>query len=1221
MLMKRFYKLFSLLLLAIVGASGAFAQDYKNGDLIETTADLLGKDVVLYAPGLSGDHPAGYMDFATGAAQAIGDDNIFQFEKVDGTVTEGDQTYDLYILKQKSTGKYVSDYDETKYINGDPEQSIELTADKSKAFKMTALPFQQDNAEAYRSYATAGVNESALKQDLSTVGFVFARDKNFSSKMGADYANKTLYLGGLSKPFYSPYTDTNIWNVYALAKTTGVEKLQGYMEKYFPQGADIYQGGTEPGAYKADAVAAAKAAYKAATDANASTGSYTEEQIDKICADLKAAYEGLANGRIPLSAGYYFIKGQNGRYLTSNTVAKKSDATVTRDFVWSSSTYTPKEGEALTTAAVGYIWKVTPTEKADSFLVQNILTEKYMNGGFEKNANAEYGVSTDNGLAFTLGEAAGVKLTPEGTADQSTPTWIIATYLTTGAGKQFHSKFNNNAVMNWDNVATENNCYHFVSVSADEATGLVETARQELINNKLQDIYNAASAAYNGAMKYTGASADEKFDAQNRYVTDAKQFFSENKETREGSFAGLLDGDYTTYFHSNWSSAFTPSADNFHYLGVDLGKAAEGVIVAKMAKRVNTKNAEVLDFPKVIAFYGSNDAVADSTGVTTAGTWTFLGSNDVAWNIAMHTATPKDSTYATGIGTTGIDAKGYRYIKFGVMDTDQKRGYFALSEFNVFPGTATTTGSKLEQVSKATLDALTAQLASAKAQLAAKKATNEQIAALKKAYDAFMLELPEPSRYTDAISAANTFANGITEDMLQDGKIGYYPTAALQTLKTTLAELAKWSGEGKSAAEINEAIAKVEAAVAAFKATLQLPEAGKYYTFRLLSTKPYSTTDGGVEGYRAQLYSAGSALKDAIKFTNANHLSDADAEDYQTNVQDTVQASAYYRYLWYVEKAEAGKLVLRNVGTGMYIAPHDGQVLQSATPAEMSIILAKGGVFAVEAGTDADGVAQYLNAKVNTNKNDMRIVTWKKYADDENGWFTFEEVNKSELTEHTAYWPVAWGGKWQVLTLPFGISAAYDGTTYDIVGVTEDNKLVLTDAGGEIPAGKPFVFRTEEDATSNDSHFGMAEFEYAVTGGSDLTEEGASFEYAGVPVAANGLVGTLTEAVTPGAGFGYFNNGNIASTDATTQIGTNAGYIHVAADAPHVVPAEGDVTIDLGDVVISSIDNASVVVLPKTVNVYGINGALLRSNVKSADAAKGLPAGLYIIGGQKVLVK
>ena len=39
------------------------------------------------------------------------------------------------------------------------------------------------------------------------------------------------------------------------------------------------------------------------------------------------------------------------------------------------------------------------------------------------------------------------------------------------------------------------------------------------------------------------------------------------------------------------------------------------------------------------------------------------------------------------------------------------------------------------------------------------------------------------------------------------------------------------------------------------------------------------------------------------------------------------------------------------------------------------------------------------------------------------------------------------------------------------------------------------------------------------------------------------------------------------------------------------------------------------------VDVYSIDGRLLRSGVARSQAANGLPAGLYIIGGQKVIVK
>ena len=61
--------------------------------------------------------------------------------------------------------------------------------------------------------------------------------------------------------------------------------------------------------------------------------------------------------------------------------------------------------------------------------------------------------------------------------------------------------------------------------------------------------------------------------------------------------------------------------------------------------------------------------------------------------------------------------------------------------------------------------------------------------------------------------------------------------------------------------------------------------------------------------------------------------------------------------------------------------------------------------------------------------------------------------------------------------------------------------------------------------------------------------------------------------------------------------------------------------IDLGKVVIDEITEANVVKLPAVINVYSINGQLVRKNVKTVNALKGLPAGIYVVGGKKFIVK
>lgn len=53
----------------------------------------------------------------------------------------------------------------------------------------------------------------------------------------------------------------------------------------------------------------------------------------------------------------------------------------------------------------------------------------------------------------------------------------------------------------------------------------------------------------------------------------------------------------------------------------------------------------------------------------------------------------------------------------------------------------------------------------------------------------------------------------------------------------------------------------------------------------------------------------------------------------------------------------------------------------------------------------------------------------------------------------------------------------------------------------------------------------------------------------------------------------------------------------------------------------SAVANVDVTDADATVNVYNAAGMLVRGNVNAADAVRDLPAGLYIVGNKKVLVK
>lgn len=76
----------------------------------------------------------------------------------------------------------------------------------------------------------------------------------------------------------------------------------------------------------------------------------------------------------------------------------------------------------------------------------------------------------------------------------------------------------------------------------------------------------------------------------------------------------------------------------------------------------------------------------------------------------------------------------------------------------------------------------------------------------------------------------------------------------------------------------------------------------------------------------------------------------------------------------------------------------------------------------------------------------------------------------------------------------------------------------------------------------------------------------------------------------------------------------------IAVETTELVHEIGDVDVEVGtttgvtDINIDNTDNGPV-------NVYNTNGQLIRQNVERNEATTGLPSGIYIVGGKKVIVK
>lgn len=1201
--MKRFYKFLSLFLFALIGMTNASAQDYKAGKLLTTPEEVVGKDVVLNIPLVStGFGSAGYMNGPGKVSQQVTESCIYNFEKVDGEA-EG---HPLYILKQKSTGLYLQD-------NGDDgEQNAVYTDDKSKAFKMTLLNAERMADEA----ADPKTRTSALPGkhlEWQEGAFVLTRAEKWAE---IQEGNEYCYLGYYGVCFYSPYVDTNVWEIYELAKVQGQELLSNYLQLYQIDATSFPSDKSIPGYFQKAAYDKALAAYEAAN--KASMGSVSNEEAERLCQELKAAYEALMAARIPLSEGYYYINMPKAdRTMTTATRVTNGKS---EDLLWMKTGFTMPN--PIDASAAAYIWKVTPVGK-DSFTVQNFYNNQYISNKRSTN----YKVPGDDAVAFlTTNESAILGIANK--SNNNRTAFII--YANTEAwNTQFHAKHDNNGVMSWNDVDNSNNQFVFNPVTQADIDKIKAEVAQQKLNEDLTAVYSQALSVYWSGIKVTGAPADEVFTDNGGLAVN---YYSENKDAAEGTLEALGDGDFSTFFHSDWhGGTFNPSLDKYHYVAVELSEALSKGISVKMAKR-NTNN----DYPTQFAIFGANE-MAETDADTK---WVLLGFSNVAWDITNPTVS-NEAQAAHAIGTAGVTFDGsYKYFKFAATKTDYDindhrtdRGYFTLSELQVYPGTEDAENSTIKFVSAETRKNMETQLAGAKAELDAKKATQGQIDNLQAAYDKFVEELPVPSLLTDAIAAAKKVKNDAQNAgyIDEDGNkgIGYYSMDAVEALNAAIEAAEAFDTNDKSAAEINAEVKKVKDAAAAFSTSFTLPEVGKYYTIRGFSNKVNNYTSDQswqLTSYMAQVRSTGNSLEGGLMMTRpdgANTVVDLKNdqnvveinEELDALLSDTIDATTHLSYLWYVEKAEAGKLTLRNVGTGMYFAPKAGAIGQSAEAAEASIYLVKPGGFAFSLGQNEDGAEQFLNALSSDG-----LTAWGDKGDSNSHWF-FKELD-ADIAASSAYWPVA-ADKYQILTLPFGVAAPSMGTdygmAYKVVGVTEENKLVLAEYVDEnIEAGTPFIYKG--GLAENLDAWMFGEFEYA--DGEIAAIEDVKFAFE--TKEANGLVGQLCGSKKVGAGYVYFNNGNPTATSGSeegTNITANSGYVFIPDTAEKVTEDAGSTTIDLGKLVINSIEEEGVVVLPTTVNVYSLNGTLLRKNVKATNATQGLPAGIYVVGNQKVLVK
>lgn len=1185
------------------------AQAYQEGDLLETEEAVTSQDVLLMSTG--GYHANEYL-CGQGYATSVSKDCVYRFEKVDGTA----DGHNLYVLKRVATGEYFADH-----TVGDEEDTSDspfdghmtkLTTDKAQAMKFTVVP-GVENSDDPRATSAGG------NQDYSRVGFVLATDHR------ADNAGASVqYLGHYSEPFYSLYKDTNYWLIFSVFQPTGKEKLLAYTTAYYgTDNADPalnYPAGTTAGYFKAGLVEAAHAAWQEAYDILQVEGSYTltDEETNVLCDKIESTMTALkaADARFPLTAGRYFINDNRDTklYLNATTVSNKD--------AWACSAYTVPE--ELDYSAASYLWDVEVAGQ-DSIYLKHLLTGLYVQSTMADDHH------------YALGkEPVALKLSAP-TAGNRAAFWI------TPKGNERACTNPAGWMLSWTDVNDAGNHFSFTAVDVDDAkiAQWAAEAKQIKLNETLATTYANATAQYNGGNVFNrpeGATYTGLFTEDGKMVSATgdeanSNWWCNKKQGNEGTYEALTDNDPTSYFHSNWGGGeFEPSIEKNHYLVAKLDAPASGDIMIKVAKRA-TGN----DYPTQFAVYGANDF--DKAAGTAS--WVFQGYADISYTdsvaYTMKDAAGNDSIASSikdgvGVAYAHLDAS-YAYLRFSATKTQynagkpaNNRGYFCLAQMNVWPTTGvvkTVTPEYQEALSAApqVYATLGEEIKKAAAELAAGKATQAQIDALNAAIEEFKNNLPVPSRVTDAYNAAKAFLDAANTNNMIGTELAQYSQETADALQATLAKYETF--DKIDLVSINAAVNEINAAFNAFKGSVRLPEAGKFYTIKSASTKVVAEADKQSQGYQGAIYNAivystgnnkSNSLSDAnsaVRFTFANHSSEVTADGetsldaMMSSLSDSISLKDDASYVWKAETAQDGKMVLRNLATGMYLTGANGKLYQSTEPTPILGEGVKPNVFRFNLGADAKGVTQYMNTKGATGT----VVPWKDPAD-ENSYWQFNELADDDYTTECFAIKGVSEGQFYACTFPVAITPDGNAVPYTVLGVNEaKDKLILAEVEDEVPAGTPVILLADVLTNNGEGTVGNL-----TVGCEDL----ASAEFVFEPKVGDGLCGVLCEPVEIAETCGHLANGKIVTGAYTVPC--NGAYLANAAITAEKGKASIDLAKGVGDT-LTGIDDAKVVVLPSVVNVYGINGQLIKKSVKAANATKNLPAGVYVIGGQKVLVK
>ena len=975
------------------------------------------------------------------------------------------------------------------------------------------------------------------------------------------------YLSFDSNPEYTYFVATSNWLVQEAKELeiSAFEKFTMIFDQYFGlYGVDAayYPVGNDAGCISQAFYDEMCAVYEEAVDL---TGlkDLADNVYDQCRVKIQSIFARYESEVVKVNTGYYLIK--------ANRSANKDIAYDDGANVKCRMNHGDIDGWNVKNAK--YIWEVVSGEEDGKFYLRNWATGHY------------WTQPEKNGMLYEMTEKPISLFDVEQIGGRGT-----LFYLRAGASVAHCAP---NGTVKWvNNLNPGASKWNFTKIDDDTIASLVAGVAQDKMNRKLSALCNDADRAAKGLVYKNGFSFNGSYYAQG-LVTEVEDLNCQ--ESKNFPPSNLLDGNVDSYFHSRWSSEL--EKDDYHWIQVDLGKAVSDVYL-KFTERLNNGKHRPTSFSLVAP---KDDNVA-------AGVWT-----DVMAEVAN-----AEYAYSTFYSVGCVDSTTYiekfhferpvQHLRFVVKETKSNTlngdyPYWTMAEMNFFDVADCLPNPAMALVPEEVINKLNLAIHAAESELKEKMATQKTFDALENALNEFWEVYPDPTRLKLKLEEAQKIIDECSED---DEILGYYKVGSAKALQAVVDDITSKLEAAEDRAltidEINSYRQQLKDALEVFSANLNIPMADKVYRIFCQGGEHMEKEPAY---YRAVVCSKNASLDAYAKWG----YKEADGLDERFNS------------LWYVEKSpEGNKYAFKNLANGYYL----DNAFEGLTEDEIENLDFEGigyskspKYFKFESGSEPGYFSLFLASGkyMEFSMNDRRLgVTSSRL--EPTALLEFLELDPADFVNN--YKIDLKAGEPQIITLPIDIKNVYteqDNKALKVMGL-KDNAIQLQKYAADevIAAGTPFVIYS--NPAKDDV---PAEYTAYTELVNEKLESNLSMTYNYKVTVQNGMVSAPDE-VELAPGFGYLYRGLVLASKGGETIGAGTGYFN--ADIP-VVEEDGAYSLILNEPITGDETRVPDLQIVKNiaVDVYTLSGIRIRSNVKVTNATQGLPKGIYIVAGKKVVVK